>query len=47
MKRDYDTKALIYTVFTLIIFMGVVTLYILYHDAESSNLPYWLRWFLG
>ena len=47
MKRDYDTKALIYTVLTMVILLCVLTLYIVYHDAGSDHLPGWLRWFLG
>lgn len=46
MKNEYDTKSLLLVVITLIIFMGIVTLYIVFHDAGYSSLPSWIKWFL-
>ena len=46
MKNEYDTKSLLLTVITLIVFLGLLTLYIVFHDAQYSSLPSWIKWFL-
>lgn len=46
MKNEYDTKSLIITVMILVVFLCIVTLWIVYHGTPESEMPGWIRWIL-